>query len=107
MNWLLKYLLKIKIPIKTKFKIMGAAEATANLLWELSIAAKKEDKLTNSKKGKVILVKSIASFIFSVSATNPGAIKPTKASIKISITKTKINNPENKRLKISLANLLA
>ena len=27
-----KYLPKIKIPIKTKFKIMGAAEATANLL---------------------------------------------------------------------------
>ena len=29
--------------------MIGAAEAAANLLWELSIAAKKEDKLTNNK----------------------------------------------------------
>ena len=30
----------------------GAAEAAANLLCELSIAPKKEDKLTNNKNGK-------------------------------------------------------
>ena len=47
------------------FKMIGAADAAANLLWEFNIAEKKEDKLTNNKKGKVILVKVIASSIFS------------------------------------------
>ena len=42
------------------FKIIGVAEAAANLLWEFNIAEKKDDKLTNNKKGKVILVKLIA-----------------------------------------------
>ena len=44
---------------KKIFKIIGAAAANANLLWEFNIAAKKDDKLTNNKKGKVILVKYI------------------------------------------------
>ena len=39
------------------FKIIGAAEATANLLCEFNIAEKKEDKLTNNRKGNVILVR--------------------------------------------------
>ena len=74
-------------------------------MWELSIAEKKEDKLTNIKKGRVILVKFIASSIFLSSSTNPGAINFTKEGIKISITKTKTNKPQNNKLKISLAKL--
>ena len=58
---------KNKIRIKTIFKIIGAAEAAANLLCEFKIAEKNEDKLTNIKKGNVILVKSIANFNFSLS----------------------------------------
>ena len=38
------------------------------------MAEKNEDKLTNNKKGKVILVKFVANSIFSKSPTNPGAI---------------------------------
>ena len=36
---------------------------------------KNEDKLTNNKKGKVILVNSTARLNFILSSTNPGAIK--------------------------------
>ena len=36
--------------------MIGAAAAAANLLLEFSIPEKKEDRLTKSKKGKVILV---------------------------------------------------
>ena len=75
--------------IKTIFKIIGAAEAAANLLCEFKIAPKKEDKLTNIKKGKVILVKVVANSNFLVSSTKPGAINPTKIGIKISIIRTK------------------
>ena len=46
--------------IKTIFNTIGAAEAAANLLCEFNIAPKKEDKLTNNKKGKVILVKAVS-----------------------------------------------
>ena len=45
------------------FKIIGAAEAAANLLFVFNIP-EKEDKLTNNKKGKVILVSSIARLNF-------------------------------------------
>ena len=106
MTWSFKYFPKKRTPINTKFKIIGAADAAANLLWEFSIAEKKEDKLTNNKKGKVILVKSIASLIFSLSSTNPGAIKPTTTGIKISAIKTNVNKLTNNKLKISFANLL-
>ena len=41
---------------------MGAAAATANLLYEFNIAAKKDAKHTKNKNGKVILLKSTASF---------------------------------------------
>ena len=51
-------------PISITFNMIGAAAAAANLLYELSIAAKKEAKLTKNKKGKVILLKSIASSNF-------------------------------------------
>ena len=49
---------------------MGAADAAANLLWEFSIAAKKEDKLTNIKNGNVILVNPNGVFL-----TKSGAIR--------------------------------
>ena len=42
----------------------GAAEAMANLLCEFKMAEKKDAKLINIKKGKVILVKVIANSIF-------------------------------------------
>ena len=79
------------MPISIKFKMMGAAEAAANLLCEFNIAEKKEDKLTNIKKGKVILVKSIARLIFVLSLTKPGAINPTKVGINSSTSRTKNN----------------
>ena len=65
--------------------------------------AKKEDKLTNIKKGKVILVKFIAIFNFSSSSTNPGAIRLTTIGIKISATKIKNNKARNNKLKILFA----
>ena len=58
-----------------------------------------------NRKGKVILVKLIATSIFSKSPTNPGAIIETNAGMKISIIIIKNNNPKKRRLKISLANL--
>ena len=87
------------------FKIIGAAEAAANLLCEFKIAPKKEDKLTNIRKGKVILVKTMASSTFSVFSTNPGAIKLTTKGMKISAIKTKKNKPKNNKLKILLAKI--
>ena len=51
--------------INNIFKIIGAADAIANLLWELRIALKKEDKLTKKRNGKVILVKTIVASSFS------------------------------------------
>ena len=57
------------------FKTIGAAAATANLPFEFKIAEKKEDMDTNNKKGKVILLKSVASLNFSGSLVNPGEIK--------------------------------
>ena len=46
------------------FNIIGAAAAAANLLFEFKIPEKKDDKLTNSKKGNVILVNSTAKLNF-------------------------------------------
>ena len=79
---------KHKTKIKNIFKIIGAAEATANLLCEFNIAEKKDDKLTNNKNGKVILVRLIAISNFSESSVKPGAINETNNGIKISIIKT-------------------
>ena len=61
--------------IKTRFKIIGAAAAAANLFFEFKIPEKNEDKLTKNKKGKVILVNSTARLNFILSSINPGAIK--------------------------------
>ena len=104
-EWVNKNLEKNNTKIKTMFKIIGAAAAAANLLWEFRIAEKKDAKQIKNKKGKVILVKFIATVIFSKSPTNPGAIIETNAGIKISITIVKNNKPKNNKLKISLANL--
>ena len=57
------------------FKIIGAAAAAANLLWEFNIDDKKEDKLMKIKKGKVILVKKIVRSSFSEFSLKPGAIR--------------------------------
>ena len=51
-------------PIRIMFNIIGAAAAAANLLYELSIAEKKDAKDIKNKKGKVILLKFIARFNF-------------------------------------------
>ena len=47
---------KIKIILST----IGAAAAAANLLFEFKTPDNKDDKLTKSKNGKVILVNSVA-----------------------------------------------
>ena len=56
------------------FKIIGAAAAAENLLLELSMPAKKEDKLTNNKNGNVILVSSTAKLNLAWSSKKPGAM---------------------------------
>ena len=62
----------------TIFRIIGAAEAAANLLCEFKIAEKKDAKLTNNMKGKVIFVNWVAKANFSGLDLKPGAIKETK-----------------------------
>ena len=59
-----------------------AAAAAANLLFVFKIPASIEDKLTKSKKGKVILVNSTAKLNFSLSAKKPGAIRYTTTGVK-------------------------
>ena len=86
------------------FKIIGAADATANLLCEFRIAEKNDAKLIKNKKGKVILVKEITISIFELSPTKPGAIKNIKMGIKISTIKTIKNKIMINKLKISVAN---
>ena len=70
--------------MSTIFKAIGAAAAAANLLFVFKIPASIEDKLTKSKKGKVILVNSTAKLNFSLSAKKPGAIRYTTTGVKIS-----------------------
>ena len=85
------------------FKIIGAADAMANLLCEFKIAEKKDAKLINKRKGNVILVRVTAISIFLRSPSKPGAIRKTNTGIKISIRRTKKNNPKINKLKILLA----
>ena len=87
--------------------MIGAAAATANLLCEFNIAEKKDDKLTNNKNGKVILVKLIVKFNFSEFSLNPGAIIKTNPGIKISIIKTKMSKKIKRTLNIEFANFCA
>ena len=93
------------IKIKTKFNIIGAEDAAANLLCEFNIAEKKDAKQIKNKNGNVILVRFIAISIFSISLIKPGAINETNTGMNIWTTIVKNNSPINKRLKISLANL--
>ena len=53
-----------RLNIRTIFKIIGAAAAAPNLLFEFKIPEKNDDKLTNNKKGNVILVNSTARLNF-------------------------------------------
>tara|TARA_B100001248_G_scaffold253386_1_gene230589 strand:+ start:547 stop:837 length:291 start_codon:yes stop_codon:yes gene_type:complete len=82
---------------------MGVAEAAANLLCEFRIAEKKEAKLTNNMKGKVIFVNCVAKRNFSGSDLKPGAINDTKKGMNNSIKSTNANRKIVKRLKILLA----
>ena len=91
--------------IKIIFKIIGAAAASAKRLWEFNIAEKKDDKETSNKNGKVILVRSIAKLIFSMSPTNPGAINVTNIGMNICTKITIANKLKNNKLKTSLAKL--
>ena len=93
--------------IKKIFKIIGAADAAANLLCEFKIAPKKDDKLTNKRKGKVILVKLIVISNLSEFSVKPGAIKKTNQGINISTTKTKNKITKVRKLKMLPANILA
>ena len=87
------------------FKIIGAAAASANRLWEFNIAEKKDANETNIKNGNVILVRFIAKLIFSLSSINPGAINDTNVGINICAKKTNIIKPKSNKLKTSFAKL--
>ena len=90
--------------IKTTFKIIGAAAAAANLLLELRIPAKKDDRLTNSKNGNVTLVSSTAKLNLVWSSKKPGAMMYIKYGVKISTIVTINNKINNKELRTSSAN---
>ena len=77
-----------KTDIKIKFKKIGAPAAAANLLFEFKMPEKKEDRLTNNRKGNVIFVSSTAKLNLFKSFTNPGAIILTKKGVKISTIST-------------------
>ena len=70
---------------------------------EFKIAEKKDAKLTNITKGKVILVNWVANSNFSGSDLNPGAIKDTNNGINNSTKSTNANRKILKKLKILLA----
>ena len=86
------------------FKIIGAADATANLLCEFKIAEKNEAKLIKKIKGNVIFVSWIASKNFAGSDLNPGAISETKRGMNNSTIITNTKSEIVKRLKILFAN---
>ena len=98
-KYILPFNINNNVIIKTIFRIIGEAAAAANLLLEFKIAAKKDAKDTNSKKGKVILVSSIAKSIFFSFPIKPGANKETKKGANISIKITKNNKINNNKLK--------
>ena len=94
----------IKLKIRTIFKIIGAAAAAANLLFEFKIPEKKEDKLTNSKKGKVIRVSCTARSNLISLPINPGAITYIMYGVKISTIVTIKSKISSNELKTSSAN---
>ena len=87
------------------FKMMGAADAAANLLLEFKIPEKNDDKLTNNKKGNVILVNSTARLNLISSEIKPGAIIYTRNGVNISAIVTTNNKINKIRLKISSAKI--
>ena len=93
--------------IKIIFNIIGAAAAAANLLKEFSIAPKKEARHIKNRKGKVILLKSTASYNFSGSLIKPGAIKKINCGIKIAATNTKNSKIIKSKLNTFFAKLSA
>ena len=54
--------------------MIGDMFASRNLLFELRITEKKEDRLTNNRNGNVILVSSTAKLNLILSSKKPGAI---------------------------------
>ena len=86
---------------------MGAADAIANLLYEFNIAPKKDDKLTNKRNGKVILVKLMVKPNLSELSVKPGAIKKTNIGMKISTITIIKRRLKIKELNILFANLPA
>ena len=89
------------------FKIIGAAAAAANLLWEFKIAEKKDARLTKNKNGKVILVKSTANLNFSSKSEKPGAINFIKLGIKISTSIVRLKSAKTNKLNTEFANFWA
>ena len=87
--------------------MIGAAEAIANLLCEFNIAEKKEDKLTNNKKGNVILVRKMVNSSLSELSEKPGAIIKINSGMNISITNTINNKPSKSKLNTLLENFSA
>ena len=65
---------KTKLKISIIFRMIGAAAAAANLLLEFKIPEKKDERLTNNKKGNVILVSSTARLNFISFSEKPGAM---------------------------------
>ena len=67
----------IEIKINNIFKMIGAAAATANLLWEFNIAEKKDAKLTKNKNGienvknQMLTNKATALIFWDSSLVNP------------------------------------
>ena len=94
---------KNKIKIKTILRIIGAADAAANLLCEFKIAEKKDDKLINNIKGNVILVKSVAIINCSGSDLKPGAIRETNKGMNNSTRITSPNSEKVSKLKTLFA----
>ena len=73
----------------------------------LILLKKKDERLTNNKNGKVILVRVIVKSNLSTFFSKPGAIIKTNPGIKISIRKTKNNKLIRSILKTVLAKFFA
>ncbi len=98
-------MLDIKIEIIKKiFNIIGAAADAANLLFEFSIADKKDESETNNKKGNVILLNVFATSNLLGSSTKPGEIINITPPMKISHKNTSPKSIINKKLNIEFAN---
>ena len=90
--------------INVIFNITGRAADNANLLWELRMDENIEATLIKIKKGKIILDTFTNSVNLSLSLIKPGAKIVIKNGIKISITKTNIEDVMKKINKMLPAN---